>query len=282
VLTSGLSTLHLVEIRSAGAAVVLCLAALARDRRGLRVRRRDLLFLAAYGVLGVALVQWLYFVAIARIPVSVALLVEFTAPVLVALWVRFIRRRPVRARLWPALLLALAGLALVAQVWSGLTLDALGLAAAAVDAGVLAAYYLLGERALGFAAAALFWLVLLPPWTFPVASLAVPVDVAAGLRVPAGALVVWVVLLGTVVPFVLVLGGVRRIGATRAGLLGTLEPVLAGGVAWLVIGERLSVVQLAGAGVVLAGIVLAETARTPSAPAPALAVPAAPVAVPPT
>ena len=55
-----------------------------------------------------------------------------------------------------------------------------------------------------------------------------PVDVTAGLRLPAGVLVVSVVLLGTVVPFVLVLAGVRRIGATRAGLLGTLEPVLAG------------------------------------------------------
>lgn len=92
----------------------------------------------------------------------------------------------------------------------------------------------------------------------------------------------WVVLLGTVVPFVLVLAGVRRVGATRAGLLGTLEPVLAGCVGWLVIGERLSPVQLAGAAVVLAGIVLAETARTPSAPAPAADVPATPVAVPPT
>src|SRR3954468_18197627 len=71
VLESGVSALHLVEIRSAGAAVVLCLAALARDRRSLRLARRDLLFLVAYGVLGVALVQWLYFVAIARIPVSV-------------------------------------------------------------------------------------------------------------------------------------------------------------------------------------------------------------------
>jgi len=279
VLASGMSSLHLVEIRSAGAAAVLCLAALARDRRSLAVRRRDLAFLAVYGVVGVAMVQWLYFVAISRIPVSVALLVEFTAPLLVALWVRFVRRRPVRRRIWPALALVLAGLALVAQVWAGLTLDALGLAAAVVCAGVLAAYYLLGEHglatrdpvplaALGFGAAAVFWMILLPPWTFPVGSLAVPVHTVGAFTLPAGVLVACVVLLGTVAPFVLVLLGLRRIGATRAGLLGTLEPVLAGGVAWLVLGERLGWVQLAGAAVVLAGIVLAETARTPSAPAP--------------
>jgi drug/metabolite transporter (DMT)-like permease len=281
VLASGMSSLHLVEIRCAGAAAVLCLVALARSPRSLAFSRRDLVFLAVYGIVGVAMVQWLYFVAIGRIPVGVALLVEFTAPLLVALWVRFARRRPVRRRVWPALVLVLAGLALVAEVWAGLTLDALGLAAAVVDAGVLAAYYLLGEHgvatrdpvplaALGFSAAALFWMVLLPPWTFPAASLAVPVHAVGALTLPAGVLVAWVVLLGTVAPFVLVLLGLRRIGATRSGLLGTLEPVLAGGVAWLVLGERLGWVQIAGAGVVLAGIVLAETARTPAAPAPPL------------
>jgi drug/metabolite transporter (DMT)-like permease len=279
VLASGMSSQHLVEIRCAGAAAVLCLVALARNPRSLAFGRRDLVFLAVYGVVGVAMVQWLYFVAIARVPVGVALLVEFTAPLLVALWVRFARRRPVRRRVWPALVLVLAGLALVAEVWAGLTLDALGLAAAVVDAGVLAAYYLLGEHglatrdpvplaALGFSAAALFWMVLLPPWSFPAASLAEPVHAVGALTLPAGILVVWVVLLGTVAPFVLVLLGLRRIGATRSGLLGTLEPVLAGGVAWLVLGERLGWVQIAGAGVVLAGIVLAETARTPSVPAP--------------
>jgi drug/metabolite transporter (DMT)-like permease len=275
VLASGVSSLRLVEIRSTGAAVLLCLLALARDRGALRVARREWGFLLAYGVLGVAMVQWLYFVAIARIPVSVALLVEFTAPVLIALWVRFVLRRPVAARVWPALALVVAGLALVAQVWAGLAVDGLGLAAAVLAAAVLGAYYLLGERgmrrrdavslaALGFTVATLFWAVLLPWWTFPFSALATSVPVVGSTALPAGVLVVWVVVLGTVAPFSLVLIGIRHIGATRAGLLGTLEPVLAGMVAWGVLGERLAGVQLAGAAVVLTGIVLAESARTPA------------------
>jgi drug/metabolite transporter (DMT)-like permease len=85
-----------------------------------------------------------------------------------------------------------------------------------------------------------------------------------GTTVPAGALVGWVVVLGTVAPFSLVLAGLSRIGATRTGLLGTAEPPLAGVVAWLAMGESLHPVQLAGGAVVLAGIVLAETARTPA------------------
>ncbi len=278
VLGSGLSTLRLVQIRSTGAAVLLCVLALALDRGALRIRRGELGFLLAYGVLGVAMVQWLYFVAIARIPVGVALLVEFTAPLLIALWMRFVLRRPVASRVWPALVLVLAGLALVARVWAGLALDGLGLTAATLNAAVLGAYYLLGERgmrrrgpvslaACGFTVAALFWAVLLPWWTFPFSALTTSVPVVDGLAVPAGLLVVWVVVLGTVAPFSLVLLGMRHIGATRAGLLGTLEPVLAGMVAWALLDEHLAAVQLAGAAVVLAGIVLAESARTPAATA---------------
>ena len=272
VLTSGLSSQRLVEIRCAGAAVVLCLLALARDRGSLRTPPRELGFVVVYGVVGVAMVQWLYFLALARIPVSLTLLIEFTAPLMVALWVRFVLRRPVRRRLWPALALVLVGLALVARVWAGLTVDGFGLVAAVVAACSLAAYYVMGERGvatrdpvslagLSFAAAAVFWAVVQPWWTFPFARLADPVAVL-GFGVPTWVLVLWVIMRGSVVPWVLVLTGLRSVGAARAGLVGTLEPVVASGVAWVVLGEALSPVQIAGGAVVVGGIVLAETART--------------------
>jgi drug/metabolite transporter (DMT)-like permease len=272
VLTSGLSSQRLVEIRCAGAAVVLCLAALARDRGSLRTPPRELGFVVAYGIVGVAMVQWLYFVALARIPVSLTLLIEFTAPLMVALWVRFVLRRPVRRRLWPALALVLAGLALVARVWAGLTVDGFGLVAAVVAACSLAAYYVMGEHGvasrdpvslagLSFAAAAVFWAAVQPWWTFPFGRLGDPVGVL-GWPVPTWVLVLWVIVMGSVVPWVLVLTGLRSIGAARAGLVGTLEPVVASGVAWVVLGEALSPVQIAGGAVVVGGIVLAETARS--------------------
>ncbi len=276
VLASGLSSQRLVEIRCVGAAVVLCLLALARDRRSLWVSPRELGFVVVYGVVGVAMVQWLYFVALSRIPVSLALLIEFTAPLMVAVWVRFVLGRPVRRRLWPALALVLVGLALVARVWAGLTVDGWGVAAAAGAAAALAVYYLLGERgvarhepvslaALTFVAAAVFWSAVLPWWTFPFDRLGADVDVL-GRGVPAWVLVTWVVVLGSVVPWLLVLNGLRRIGAARAGLVGTFEPVVAGGVAWVVLGEQLTLVQIVGGIVVVGGIVLAETARTPTVP----------------
>jgi drug/metabolite transporter (DMT)-like permease len=275
VLTTGLDSLRLVEIRCLAAALVFFAIVAVRRPADLRIGRRELVFIAGYGIVGVAMVQWLYFMAIARMPVSVSLLIEFTAPLLVALWVRFVRKEQVRPRVWVALVLVLAGLALVAQVWAGMTLDAVGVLCSVLAAVSLTIYYLLGEHGLGrrdpislaawsFGAAAVFWALLLPWWSFPFARLTAVVPVAdTGLQLPAGVLVIWVVLLGTVAPFGLVLTGIARIGPTRTGLIGTTEPPLAGLVAWFALGERLSAVQLAGAVVVLIGIVLAETARTP-------------------
>lgn len=274
VLTDGLSSLRLVEIRCVAATAVFALIA-ARRPASLRMGWREAGFIAVYGIVGLAMVQWLYFVSIARMPVSISLLIEFTAPLMVALWVRYARHEPVRRSVWAALGLCLGGLVLVARVWDGLTLDGLGLITAALAAVALAAYYLLGERGLGsrdpfslatwsFGAAGLFWSLLLPWWTFPFDRLAGTVRIGdGGPHVLVGALVAWVVLLGTVAPFALVLLGLRLIGAARTGLVGTAEPVMAGFVAWLVLGEKLSAVQIAGAAVVMAGIIVAESARAP-------------------
>ena len=283
VLESGLSSLRLVELRSLGAALCL-LAAVALTRpRSLRVRPRELGFLAVAGVVGIGLVQWLYFVAIGRLPVGIALLLEYLAPVLVVVWVRFVRHEAVRRRLWAALALSVSGLVVVAQVWEGLRLDGLGVLAGLGAAASLAAYYLTSERGLGrrdplslaawtFTAAALFWSVLQPWWTFPWADLTRAVALPGPLpdaELPAYVLVGWVVVLGTVVPYGLILLALRSLGSARTGLLGMAEPVLAAGVAYVVLGEALSPLQLLGGAVVLTGIVLAETARTahPSAPA---------------
>ena len=283
VLESGLSSLRLVELRSLGAALCL-MAAVALVRPGaLRARPQELAFLAVAGVVGIGLVQWLYFVAISRLPVGIALLLEYLAPVIVVVWVRFVRRETVRLRLWAALALSVTGLGVVAQIWQGLRLDGIGVLAGLGAAASLAAYYLTSERGLGrrdplslgawtFTAAAVFWSAVQPWWTFPWADLGRSVALPGPLpdaEVAAWVLVAWVVVFGTVAPYGLILLALRSLGSARTGLLGMAEPVLAATVAWLVLGEALSAVQLLGGAVVLTGIALAETARQPqTAPAP--------------
>ena len=283
VLQSGLSALRLVEMRSLGAAVCLMVFVALTRPRTLRVTRRDLLFLLAAGIVGIGLLQFFYFVAIGRLPVGIALLLEYLAPVLVVVYVRAVRREHVRARMWAALALSLAGLAVVAQVWQGLQLDGLGVLAGLAAAAAMAAYYLTGEHGLvardplslgawTFTAAALFWSIVQPWWTYPWERLTAAVPLPGPLpdaEVAAGWLVLWVIVLGTVVPYACVLAAIGHLGPARAGLIGMAEPVLAALVAWVVLGEALSPVQLAGGAVVLTGIVLAETARKPRAAAPA-------------
>lgn len=278
---AGLSPTRLVELRSVGSAVILVTVALVAVRGRMRLRGRELAVMAILGVVGMALVQWLYLVAISRLPVGLALLIEYTAPLLVALWARFVQHEQVRARVWWALLACLVGLTLVAQVRPGIELDPIGVAAAAGAAVCLATYYLLGARlvanrdplstqAWSLAFAGLFWLVLQPLWTFDAGILADGVALPGALQgasAPLWLLVAWIIVLGTVVPYTLVLAGLKVIGAARSGLIGMIEPVVASAAAWLVLGEAMSGVQLVGGAVVLAGVALAETARRVHRPA---------------
>jgi drug/metabolite transporter (DMT)-like permease len=278
-LQAGIPATRLTALRCTGAAavllVVLALVAPAR----LRITWREVPFLAVFGVVGVALTQFLYYVAIGRMPVGIALVFEMTAPVFIALYVWLVRREKVRSRLWLALLLSLSGLVLVAEIWQdGGSLDPIGVGAALIAALCLATYYLMGERGTvtrdpvaltcwSFVAAALFWAAAAPWWQFDSGVLAEPVPISVGsVHLPLWVLVAWIVVLGAVVPFWLSIAALRHLAPTAAGLVATVEPVFASIVAWLWLEQVLTGWQVAGGIVVLTGIVLAQTARATPVP----------------
>jgi drug/metabolite transporter (DMT)-like permease len=275
ILSSGLSSLRLAEIRSTGAFGLLALVLAVARPATLRLRRREVPYLVLFGAGGLALVQLFYFLAIHRLAIGIALLIEYLAPVLVALWARFVMGQAVRRRIWAALALAVAGLALVVEIWSGLSLDAAGVGAALAGAGAYALYLLLAEHGVGdrdpvslicfgFFFAALLWACLQPWWSFPGGIVADRTSLhgnLAGVHVPVWALIAWMVVLGTIVPFALLVGALRHIAATRAAIVAMLEPVVATLVAWAWLDETLTGVQLAGGAVVLAAIFLAQSAR---------------------
>jgi drug/metabolite transporter (DMT)-like permease len=275
ILGSGIGAERLTEVRCAGAVVGLLLLTLATRPSSLRIQLPELPLLLALGVGGLALVQWSYFFAIHRLEIGIALLIQFVGPILVALWARFVYHEPVRERIWAALGLALAGLTLIVQVWHGGRLSGAGIAAAGFAAVTYAAYILLAERgvrtrdpislsAWGFLFATVFWSILAPWWNFPAGRVDDSVSLLGNLaadHLPVWSLMLWMVVLGTIVPFVLVVGALRHISATRAGITGMLEPVVAIVVAWAWLGETLEPVQLVGAALTLCGILLAQTSR---------------------
>jgi drug/metabolite transporter (DMT)-like permease len=275
VLQSGISPLELTQARTTGAflgfAVVLALT----RRQTLRLTRRELPYLIVFGIAGVAFVQWLYFVAIGRLPIGIALLLEYLGPILIAIWAWTVFKEPIRRRIWLALVLAVVGLSLVVEVWSGLSLDGLGVAAALAAAVAYAVYVLMAEHAVGwrdpaslsaygFLFAALFWAGVQPLWRFPTRRLDDSVSLLGHLErfaLPVWLLVLYVIVAGTMITFLLVAAALRHVSATRVGIVAMLEPVAASVVAFLWLGESFGTAQLIGGSVVLAAILIAQTSR---------------------
>src|SRR5262249_45126302 len=196
-------------------------------------------------------------------------------PLIVALYARFVLKEHVRRRLWLALAAAIAGLTLVVDLWHGVSLDGLGVMWSLCSAVAVAGYMLFAGRAVGergpgallcfgFLFASVFWAIAQPWWSFPFHIPARTVSLLGRLsdsHLPVWALILWMVVVGTIIPFFLIVGSMRHISATRAGITAMVEPVVASIAAYAWLDETLSATQLVGGSIVLAGIVLAQSAR---------------------
>jgi drug/metabolite transporter (DMT)-like permease len=264
---SGLDPLDVVWLRATGAALIM-LPLLWRHRAA--VLRRPAV-LAGFGLLAVAGVQGCYFAAISRIPVGVALLIEYLAPALVLGWVRFVQRKPVSRGSALGVVLAVVGLVCVVRVWSGLAFDTWGLLLGLCAACCQAGYFILADRsgagehrldpmaisAYGLFIGACALTVVARPWGMHWHLLARQAQLGDH-RVPAVLLLGWVVLVATVLAYMTGIVAVRRLTPQVAGVVSCLEAVIATVLAWVLLDEYLSPVQLLGGGVVLAGALVAQ------------------------
>lgn len=274
---AGFDPLHVVWMRVAGAALILLPVAL-RHRRLVRLRPGLLL---GFGLLGIAGCQGLYFLAISRIPVGVAILVEFLGPALLLGWVRFVQRRPVSRAAVIGVLFAVAGMACVVEVWSGLAFGALGLLFAFGAACCQVAYFVLADHgthgddapepvaviAHGLIVGTLVLTVVARPWNIPWTALSQ--QAALGERdVPAVLLIGWIVLVSTVVAYLTGVIAVRRLTPQVAGVVACLEAVVGTVLAWVLLDEHLGGWQVLGGTLVLVGAFAAQTAAAAKAPEP--------------
>jgi drug/metabolite transporter (DMT)-like permease len=278
---AGLDPLHVVWLRVTGAALVMLPVAV---RHRALLRRRPAL-LAGFGLLAVAGVQACYFAALSRIPVGVALLIEYLAPALVLGWVRFVQRRPVTRAAAVGVVLAAGGLACVVEVWSGMAFDALGLLLALGAACCQVGYFVLSDHgsdagdqapdplgviAYGLLTGAVVLTAVARPWTMDFSVLGGTARMN-GTPVAAPLLLAWIVLVATVLAYVAGVLSVRRLSPQVAGVVACLEAVIATVLAWVLLGEHLSLPQIAGGAVVLVGAFIAQS----SAPAKGSAQPVA-------
>ena len=257
--------------------VLLVLALLFRRTSLVAPRGRLLLLLVLHGAVGVAALQWTYFVAIDRLPVSMALLLEYQAPVLVALWARLVQKEATRPRLWVGLALAVLGLAAATEVWNGARFDTVGILAGLGAALTFSAYFLIGEA--GVADLDPMRVIV---WSFGVASVCMNLFAPltgfdrsllgerpsmlgelAERHAPVWALLAWIVLVGTLAPFGLFLLALARTSATTVTTVAMLEPIGVSALGWAWFGETLGVVAVIGCVAVVAGIVVTQSARAP-------------------
>lgn len=266
---------RLTQIRSTGAGLILLAFALIKGKDQLRARKEEIKDLLLFGIIGVAAVTSFYFFAIKYLFVSVALIIEFTASIWIALYLKFVKKKHISPIMWLGIACAFFGLVLVSQIWSGSTLHPLGVAVAFADAFALSYYFITAERLTqtrtslslmtwGIGVAAIFWAIILPWWTFPFEYLTDSYSLSGNLseyNAPGWALLLWIVIIGTVIPYLLTVTGIRELSAGTSSVIGMIEPIFAGVIAWIILNEALSGVQLIGCAVVLLGIYLADKAK---------------------
>lgn len=269
-ISAGLEPLHVTWLRVVGAALVMLPVAW----RHRELARRRPVLLVGYGLLAVAGVQACYFAALSRIPVGVALLIEYLAPALVLGWVRFVQKRPVTRAAAVGVVLAVGGLACVVEVWSGLSFDVIGLALALGAACCQVGYFVLSDHgsdgdeavdplgviAYGLLIGAALLTVIARPWDmhWPVLGGSAEMN---GTQVPAVLLLAWIVLIATVAAYLTGVVSIRRLSPQVAGVVACLEAVIATVLAWVLLGEHLSAPQIIGGVVVLTGAFIAQSAK---------------------
>jgi len=258
---AGMSPFDLVQIRVTLASAILFLVFLIFSRDLLRMRPTDIPFFLLLGGVVMAVVTGSYLYTISKIQVAAAILIQYLAPIFVAIFAMlFWKEQPTFLKI-TALFLAFGGCFLVVGGYDLelLQMNLLGILGGLVSAITFAGYSLLGERAMhryrpwtvifyALAFSALTWHVVYSPFTY----------LFAGYSTAQWGWIAYISVVGTILPFGLFFAGINYIRSTRASITATLEPIFAGFLAFLLLGERLLFLQIVGGSMVIVAIVLLQ------------------------
>jgi len=269
----GVTPFELVQIRVTVSTVLLAVVFSLRDRSLFRIRARDLVYFFLLGGVAMALVQITYFYAVSKIQVAAAIFLQYLGPFLVAFYAVCFWKERLTLTKSLSLLISLLGCYLVV---GGYDVDLLrmnwaGIVSALCSAVCFAAYTLLGEKGMhrytpwtvlfyAFFFAALSWHIFYPPFHY----------LHAGFSLGQWRWLLYISVMGTVLPFALFFMGINLIRSTRASITATLEPISAGLFAYLFLGEGLAPLQVVGGAMVVGAIVLLQLKREQDDLAPAI------------
>ncbi|MCW7754775.1 DMT family transporter [Desulfobotulus sp. H1] len=262
----GLSPFDLVQVRLTVASVCIGLFLFFRAPEKLQIPLQRLPNYLFLGIFGMAAMQASYLLAISRIQVAAAILLQYLAPVLITIWQLVFQKKPLSLRILMALCTAVAGCSLVLNLPSMefQSMNITGILAGLGAALTFAIYSLAGEARMkekspetvvffAMTIAAVLWHILLPPFS--------------GFRALGNDPTTWAIALtistfGTALPFFLFLYGIALTGAAPASITGTLEPVFAGIISFFLLAELFNTLQLCGAALVIAAVILLQLPQT--------------------
>jgi len=260
----GISPSMLVQIRSAFAFMVLFTVLALFKRDLIRFRQKDLPFMVTFAIGGMAMVNFTFFTALSKTNVATAVLLQYTGPVFITIFaVSFQGEQLTRVKVI-SLALAFWGCFFMVGGYNPqlLKLNIVGLTWGLITALCYVFYTLYGEWGVkryspwtmvvyAFGFTALFWALFITPWEVS----------HRGLPLTEWPYFLYVVIIGTVLPFGLYFQGIKYIRATRASITSILEPIVAGIVSYFALGESLFFPQIGGGISVVLAILLLQAER---------------------
>ncbi len=264
-----LTSLQISQIRINLSAIILIIVVLIKYPKQLLVPKSDWLLIVFFGVFAFFLNQTLFTISVSKIPVGITLLLEYLAPVLVILWLTFVRKKRLPYTAWVGAGFILIGLVLVGEVWLGFRLDLIGFCAGLGTAVALAGKYLLIESglkkfktivlsALGAVVGALLLNMMSPVMDIPFYQIMTTAAHVNDISIPLWLLFLWLSVVSTVFAFLLGVHAQKYLQPEFMSQIATLEVVVAGVLAAFILGQHLSFIQIVGAFIMLGGILFAQ------------------------
>jgi drug/metabolite transporter (DMT)-like permease len=261
---AGMSPYTLAQYRVSFSSLIIFLYLLCFSRDTLRIKVRDLHSLIVLGALGMGGVQVTYLVAISKIKVAMAILLQYLAPFFVATYSWLFLQESMDRWKVASILLAFVGCFLVVEAYtvSFFSLNIEGVIAGLLSAGFFSFYSLLGERIMSR----------YTPWTVLFYALVFSA-VLFNVFMPARDIILWkpelrwclsvvyIIVCGTGLPFGLYYMGIEHLRSTRASIAATLEPISAGFFSFIFLGEILTPWQIFGGLLVIVAIGIIQSRR---------------------
>ena len=256
---NGILPADLVQARVSYSFLILVVILGLFKREFLVIAVQDIPYFAVLGIGGFAFVQYTYFAAISRIDVGIAIALQYTAPSMILGYSIIFLGKKIRVATVIAVGLALLGCYLVigANEADLSTVNWEGILWALASAVTFAFYTLYGEKGIQkytpwtvfFYAvffAAIFWNLIHPPFIL----------VGKGFSWMVWMAILAVAIMGTLIPFALFFMALKKLDPIRLTVTSTLEPIFATGMAFLMLGETLSMLQIFGGGLILISVIL--------------------------